>query len=72
MNKESEGIWEEMVINYFKVLDVVTNSKKILFRIAIPGLDLNQPPPNSKSYYCDASQLGDFVQWAGNSSKSFF
>jgi hypothetical protein len=63
-NKESEGMWEEMITDYMylRVLEGQTKTKKTLFRIQIPGLDSNQVPPKSKSYYCNASQLDDFVQ----------
>jgi RNA-splicing ligase RtcB len=64
VNKESEGMWEEMATDYFKVLEGLTKTMKTLFRIQIPGLDSNQVPPKSKSHYCYASQLEDFVQYA--------
>jgi hypothetical protein len=61
VNKESEGMWKEMA-DYFKVLEGPTKTRKTLFRIPIRGLDSNQVPPKSKSYYCYASQLDGSVQ----------
>jgi hypothetical protein len=62
VNKESVGMWKEMATDYFKVLEGLTKTRETLFRIPIRGLDSHQVPPKSKSYYCYATQLDDFVQ----------